>query len=57
MRRGDAAEVKDYDEHAVHIEEHTAFLLAHRLSPEMEKRVCAHIERHKNKISEVKNGG
>lgn len=57
MRRGDAAEVKDYDEHAVHIEEHTAFLLAHRLSPETEKRVCAHIERHKNRISEVKNGG
>ena len=55
MRRGDA-EVKPYDEHETHITEHTAFLLSEDLSSEVEKRICAHIENHKNKLKEALNG-
>lgn len=56
-----SAEVKDYDDHAVHVTEHTAFLLSEEISREAEKRVCAHIEQHKkklndNKLSEAENG-
>lgn len=55
------AEVKNYDDHAVHITEHTAFLLSEEVPKEAEKRVCAHIEQHKkklndNKLSEAENG-
>lgn len=51
------AEIREYDDHAVHIEEHTAFLLTERLTPEQERRVCEHLNKHKNKTSEVKNEG
>jgi len=47
--------VKDYDDHAVHIEEHTAFLLSEKLSLEEEERVRLHILNHKNKLKEDKN--
>jgi hypothetical protein len=49
-------EVKSYDDHAVHITEHTAFLLSEKLTDEQEKRVVLHIEEHKQKLSEVNNG-
>ncbi len=49
------AEVKSYDDHATHIAEHTAFLLTEKLSPEIEKRICAHIDMHRRKISEAEN--
>jgi len=49
------AEVKDYDDHATHITEHTAFLLTEKLSAAAEKRICAHIDMHKNKIKEIEN--
>jgi hypothetical protein len=50
------AEVKCYDDHAVHITEHTAFLLSEKLSKEQEERIIAHIEQHKQKLLEVQNG-
>ena len=66
-----SAEVKDFDDHAVHINEHTAYLLSENVEKSGEKRICAHIELHKkklaaaaadelkindNKLSEAKNG-
>jgi hypothetical protein len=49
-------EVKVYDDHAVHITEHTAFLLSEKLTDEQERRIISHIEKHKQKLSEVQNG-
>ncbi|MDE7265797.1 MAG: hypothetical protein K2N52_05940, partial [Clostridia bacterium] len=46
------AEVKDYDDHTVHITEHTAFLLTENLGAETEKRICAHIDMHRRKLEE-----
>lgn len=57
LKRGEKVSVKEYDDHAVHIEEHTAFLLTEKLSAEQEALACEHIKEHKNKISEVKNEG
>lgn len=55
-----SAEVKDYDDHAVHITEHTAYLLSENCGKDAEKRICAHIEQHKKKLnkklSEAENG-
>lgn len=54
------AEVKDYDDHAVHINEHTAFLLSESVGKDAERRICAHIQQHKKKLneklSEAENG-
>ncbi len=55
MKSGNA-EVKDYDGHAVHIAEHTAFLLTEKLSAEVESRICAHIDMHRQKLNKEKNG-
>jgi hypothetical protein len=49
-------EVKCYDDHAVHITEHTAFLLSEKLNKNQEERIIAHIEQHKQKLLEVQNG-
>ncbi|MDE7453957.1 MAG: hypothetical protein K2N22_06075 [Clostridia bacterium] len=49
-----AAELKAYDDHAVHITEHTAFLLTEKLTDAAEKRICAHIDMHKQKLEEEK---
>ncbi|MDE6074867.1 MAG: hypothetical protein K2G26_00345 [Clostridia bacterium] len=57
LKEDGAVAVKEYDDHAVHLEEHTAFLLTEQLTDEQEMRICAHLNEHKNKISEVKNGG
>lgn len=51
MRTG-SCEVKDYDDHETHIAEHTAFLLTEELSKEAERRICAHMQIHKNKLKE-----
>ncbi len=48
--------VKDYDDHKLHVTEHTAFLLGNKLSPEQEDRFVKHIKEHKTKLSEVQNG-
>lgn len=53
MKTADA-EVKSYDDHATHIAEHTAFLLTESLSSEIEARICAHIDMHKQKQNEIK---
>lgn len=57
LKRGGAVAVKVYDDHAAHVEEHTAFLLTEKLTNEQEARICAHLNQHKNKLSEVKNEG
>ncbi|MDE6791095.1 MAG: hypothetical protein K2J61_05170, partial [Clostridia bacterium] len=57
LKEGGAVELKEYDDHAVHVEEHTAYLLTEKLTGEQEARICAHLNQHKNKISEVKNEG
>ena len=54
--RTENVEVKPYDEHGIHVTEHTAFLLSEELSPEVEKRICAHIDMHKNSLKEALNG-
>ncbi len=57
LKEGGEVAVKEYDDHAVHLEEHTAFLLTEQLTDEQEMRICAHLNEHKNKISEVINEG
>lgn len=52
MRTG-YAEVKDYDDHAVHIAEHTAYLLGEKPSVETERKICAHIDIHRQKSKEA----
>ena len=46
--------VKDYDDHAVHIGRHTAYLLSGRCPAGEEERVEAHIALHKDKSKEEK---
>lgn len=53
LKSGECA-VKEYDDHATHISEHTTFLLTEELSPEAEERICRHIGEHK--IMEVSDG-
>lgn len=55
MRAG-YVEVKDYDDHAVHISEHTAYLLGEKPSGETERKICAHIDIHRQKSKEAING-
>ena len=43
-------EVNGYDDHKIHITEHTAFLLTEKCAPEAEKRICAHIDMHRQAI-------
>ena len=50
------AAVNEYDDHSVHISEHTAFLLSRKADKATEERVCAHIKIHKQKIKEEQNG-
>ncbi|MDE6558221.1 MAG: hypothetical protein K2K39_03835, partial [Clostridia bacterium] len=57
LKQGEQVEVKEYDDHAVHIEEHVACLLTEKLTAEEEERICAHLNQHKTKLSEVKNEG
>ncbi|MDE7181770.1 MAG: hypothetical protein K2O41_01885 [Clostridia bacterium] len=51
MKSGES-EVKTYDDHAVHITEHTAFLLTENLTAEAEARICAHIDMHKQSLAQ-----
>lgn len=46
-----AVKVKPYDDHAVHISEHTAFLLSESLSDEQEARFVAHLNEHKSQLN------
>lgn len=49
-------EVKDYDDHAIHISEHTAYLLSGKPDAETERRVCAHLNEHKRRLKEDSRG-
>ncbi len=51
-----SAEVKDYDDHTVHINEHTAYLLTEKPGKDAEKRICAHIAQHRKKLGENEKG-
>ncbi|MDE7300687.1 MAG: hypothetical protein K2N47_00810 [Clostridia bacterium] len=57
IKEGGEARVREYDDHALHIAEHTAYLLSEKLTSEQEERICAHLAQHKKIISEVKNEG
>lgn len=48
------AEVKSYDDHETHITEHTAYLLSENIGKDAERRICAHIEQHKKKLTDKK---
>ena len=52
---GDAA-VKEYDDHAVHIASHTAYVLSNELSAEADDAFSRHIGQHKKFLKEEKNG-
>lgn len=52
LMNSDEAALKSYDDHAVHINEHTAYLLTGKLSEDIEKRICAHIDMHKAALKE-----
>ena len=47
-------EVKDYDDHKIHIAEHTAYLLSEKLEKSVERRICGHVSTHKAKLKEEK---
>lgn len=57
LKKGQSVQIREYDDHSVHVEEHTAYLLTEKLTAEQEKRICAHLMEHKIKTSEVKNEG
>lgn len=50
--KSEYVEVKEYDDHTVHITEHTAFLLTESCDEQIEKRICEHINKHKEKQNE-----
>lgn len=56
LKSADVA-IKEYDDHAIHVEEHIAFLLTEKIDGETEMRICAHIRQHKNKLLEVNKDG
>lgn len=49
------AEVKDYDDHKIHVAEHTAYLLSEKVPEAVERRICGHISKHKAKLAEANN--
>lgn len=55
LKQGKSADIKEYDDHAIHVSEHTAFLLTEKLTQEQEERVCAHLREHKKFLTEVHN--
>lgn len=57
LMAGEEVRVKDYDDHALHADGHTAYLLSEKLTAEEEARIAEHLKQHKLKISEVKNDG
>lgn len=57
LKSGGVVDVKEYDDNAVHVREHTAYLLSETLTKEEEARICEHLNKHKIKLSEVENEG
>ncbi len=54
MKKGERA-VKEYDDHAAHIEEHTAFLLSEELEKGAEERISNHIKEHERMLKGEEN--
>lgn len=50
MRTADA-EVKEYDDHSVHVSEHTAYLLSENLQKPVEQRIYGHLLKHKELLN------
>ena len=48
--------VKSYDDHALHIAEHTAFILSNNLTDVSEGAFARHLAEHKKHLKEEKNG-
>ncbi len=48
--------VKVYDDHALHINEHIAFLLSEEIAKTAEDRIVNHINEHKKHLKEISNG-
>ncbi len=48
--------VKSYDDHALHIAEHTAYILSGKLTSQQEARFVRHLEEHKKLLKEEQNG-
>ena len=48
--------VKSYDDHALHIAEHTAYILSCKLTTQQEERFVRHLEEHKKLLKEEQNG-
>ena len=53
MRSKDT-EVKEYDDHSVHIAEHTAYLLSENLQKPVEQRIYGHVLKHKELLNAQK---
>jgi hypothetical protein len=49
--------VKEYDDHKIHIAEHTAFLLSEKPDSITEERIVAHMQEHKKRITEENING
>jgi hypothetical protein len=47
--------VKSYDDHAIHIDEHTAFLLTDKMTAAEEARFVAHIDEHKKYLKQTED--
>ncbi len=54
--RGGEVSVNGYDDHEIHIKEHTAFILSGGVSGDVESRICAHINLHKKLLKEERDG-
>lgn len=55
LLKGDVP-VKVYDDHALHIAEHTAYVLSNQLSSATEEAFLRHLAEHKKLLKEEKNG-
>ncbi len=56
LLQGGYVPAKAYDDHAVHIEEHTAFILTEHLSSQCEEAFLRHLGEHKKLLKEEQNG-
>lgn len=53
--RSQETEVKVYDDHSVHIAEHTAYLLSENLQKPVEQRILGHLLKHKELLASQKS--
>lgn len=50
--RTEDVNVKAYDDHSIHVAEHTAYLLSEELENSVERRIYAHLSEHKRALKE-----